>query len=667
MGHGAWGMGHGALVIFWCVSPAQISSNKLPTPCSLLPVPYSLFPIAYSLLMIQPNVLLKNRYRVIQKLGKGGFGQTFEVEDGGIVKVLKILYLDRCSNQEAKRKAIALFQREAAVLSRLKHPGIPKVDPDGYFTWSGGTGEPLHCLVMEKIDGITLKQWRLYQAQRPLSEDQAITWLKQIAEILDQLHQQELIHRDIKPSNIMIRPNGQLAVIDFGAVREVTETYLEKQERDVTGTVIISAGYTPPEQVEGHAVPQSDFFALGRTFVYLLTGKPPTDFDKDTRTGKLQWRERAPQVSKELGDLIDYLMATFPGQRPQTPQMILRCIEDIICPVAIAPPTLPIPQQQPGLSNSQKPRSLLSLISSLLPIFTPPGAWQKVKLRRTLTEHTEAVAAIAISPDGKILASGSDDKTIKLWLLRSGKLLNTLTEHSNRISTLAISPDGEILASGSYDRTIKLWSLATGDLLQTFRGRPDRVRDIAFSPNGQTLISIGEWEIKIWAVRTGKALRILAENSNSARLIRFSPDGQTCAIGSLNGTLELWNPHSGKLVGTLSSGSSSITALAFSPDGQILVSGSSGGIQFWNPHSFKLLRTEATESPGVATLAFSPDGQTLASGSGPMIELWNRDHGKRRAKLSGHSIAVRAVAFSPDGDILVSGGSDRCLKIWQSV
>ena len=616
--------------------------------------------------MIEQNVLLQNRYRVLQKLGKGGFGQTFEVDDRGIPKVLKVLHLDRCYNNDAKQKAIALFQREAAVLSRLEHPGIPKVDPDGYFMWSEGTDEPLHCLVMERIDGITLKQWRSYQGNRLISEDQAIAWLKQLAEILAQLHQQELIHRDIKPSNIMIRPNGQLAVIDFGAVREVTETYLQKQQGNITGTVIISAGYTPPEQVEGHAVSQSDFFALGRTFVYLLTGKHPTEFDKNARTGKLQWRESAPQISKELADLIDYLMATFPGQRPQTAQMILRCIEDIVSPILPPPPRQSI-IQKPRSPTPQQSRPFLSLISSLLPSVTLPGAWEKVKLRRTLSGHTEAVSSIAIAPDGETLVSASEDKTIKLWSLRTGKLLNTLTGHTNRISDLAISPDGETLASGSYDRTIKLWSLPNGDLLQTFFGRPERIRDIAFSANGQTLISVGDSEVKVWAVRTGKLLRVLGGNSSSARLVSFSPDGQTCAIGTLHGTLELWNPHNGKLVGTFISESSSITALTFSPDGQILASGSSAMIQLWNPHTLRLLRTWSTETSGVASLAFSPDGQTLASASGTIIELWNPHNGKRLTRLSGHSQSVRSLAFNPDGDILVSGSSDRKIKIWQSV
>ncbi len=297
--------------------------------------------------MIQPGLLLQNRYRVIQKLGEGGFGTTFEVEDAGTAKVLKVLL----NNYP---KAVSLFQREAEVLQRLGYPGIPRVDPDGYFTFEPeASSEPLHCLVMEKIAGQNLQEWLL--ENQPISQEQAIDWLKQLAPILHQVHQQQYFHRDIKPSNIMLKPDGQLVLIDFGAVRELTETYWRKvEQKDVTG--MISPGYTPPEQYDGQAEMKSDFFALGRTFVHLLTGKHPIDFYKDSQTGALIWRDSAEQISESLADLIDYLMAPFPGQRPENALVILDNLESLgenkapVKPsamVEIEPLTRP-PSQEPG-------------------------------------------------------------------------------------------------------------------------------------------------------------------------------------------------------------------------------------------------------------------------------------------------------------------------------
>lgn len=617
-------------------------------------------------IMIEPNQLLQNRYRVIRKLGKGGFAQTFEVDDCGIKKVLKVLSLERFSQQESKQKAVDLFQREAAVLSRLNHPGIPKVEPDGYFVLSPETDELIHCLVMEKIDGVTLKQWRTENRDRFLTQEEAMSWLKQLVEILEQLHRQELIHRDIKPSNIMIRPNGQLVLIDFGAVREITNTYLQRQKDNITGTVIISTGYTPPEQMEGHAVPQSDFFALGRTFVYLLTGKAPTEFERNPRTGKLQWRENATQISREFGDLIEYMMATFHGKRPQNPQMILSCLDDIVSPQPELPPPPPIPQIQHKLTET-KGKSLFGIIWRFLQNPNPVSPWEKVKVRRTLTGHRDIIESIAISPDGQTIVSGSYDATIKIWSLRTGELQNTLKGHNNRITCVAISTDGQIIASGSYDQTIKLWSLSTGKFLQSLEDRPDRVRDIAFSPNGQILLSIGDWEIKLWAVKTGKLLRILAGNSQGSRLVAFSPDRHTCAIGSLNGTLEIWHPSIGRQLRTFANRMCGIGAIAFSPDGQILASASGTTIDFWHPQTGKLINSFSVESDSIASLAFSPDGKIIASASGKIIEMWDVQSNKRLTKLSGHTKPVYSLAFNPEGDILVSGAADQTLKIWQWV
>ena len=286
------------------------------------------------------KLLLQDRYRVVRPLSMGGFGQTFEVDDRGTLKVLKVLNPARFSDPRSKQKVVSLFQQEAEVLSQLHHSGIPKVDSDGYFPfWPKDSQEPLHCLVMEKIDGLNLQEWLEGQGNQPITPVQALNWLKQLAEILEQVHQKQYFHRDIKPPNIMLRPDGQLVLIDFGAVRELTQTYLQQQ--NVTGTVIGTPGYTPPEQMHGRAVPQSDFFALGRTFVHLLTGRHPLDLHENPQTGKLIWRNSVPHISKSwvdliykllgrsLADFIDELMEPSWKKRPKNTRVILKRLKKI--------------------------------------------------------------------------------------------------------------------------------------------------------------------------------------------------------------------------------------------------------------------------------------------------------------------------------------------------
>ena len=268
------------------------------------------------------ELLLQGRYRVKSKLGGGGFGDTYELIDrSGEAKVLKVLIDDR-------PKAVELFQREAEVLKVLNHPGIPKVEQDGYFLYFPRNSQKhLHCLVMEKIEGFNLYRYIKQQGNRPINPELAIKWLRELTLILQEVHSQKFFHRDIKPSNIMLRADGRLALIDFGTVRQVTKTYVEKKAAgDVTG--IVSSGYTPLEQINGQAVQQSDFFALGRTFIYLLTGEAPSQLYNPS-TNLLEWRNRVPTISPNFADILDEMMAHSTFDRPQNTQIILQKLQKI--------------------------------------------------------------------------------------------------------------------------------------------------------------------------------------------------------------------------------------------------------------------------------------------------------------------------------------------------
>ncbi len=284
--------------------------------------------------MLSTGMLVQNRYRIVEKLGSGGFGEVFAVRDEKychkvkVIKVLKVLNLDNFTPSE-KDKSIALFQREAKVLSHLNHPGIPKVETDGYFTIEHDR-ETIHCLVMEKIIGENLLTWLQQRDRQPISSSLAIDWLKQLLEILQELHQNHYFHRDIKPENIMLQPNGKLVLIDFGGVRQINNTYLVKLGEDREHTRLMSPeGYTPIEQINGKAVPQSDFFALGRTMVHLLTGIVPINLPENETNGDLIWRDRAPEIPDKLADLLDEMMALFPRERPSSAAVILSRLNDL--------------------------------------------------------------------------------------------------------------------------------------------------------------------------------------------------------------------------------------------------------------------------------------------------------------------------------------------------
>lgn len=644
------------------------------------------------------QLVLQGRYRIARLLGEGGFAKTYELDDRGDRKVLKVLQL-------TDPKAILLFKKEAELLSHLRHQGIPRVEADGYFTFAPKNNQkPLHCLVMEKINGPNLEEWLYARDNKPITQEQAIDWLQQLTEILHKVHQQKFFHRDIKPANIMLRSNGQIVLIDFGSAREVTGTYLAKMGVGQKGTVVASRGYTPPEQDSGHPVPQSDFFALGRTFVHLLTGRHPLDF-YDVRTDELHWRDSAPQASKPFADFIDELMARLPGQRPPNTEVILQRLAELSKPglqLAASPPSrfnLLVTLKEKWLAIgaialvgcvgvgqaviygyfiprlNESPNGNTKIMSLPTPVAGLPGADGEEKKPAENGKRQRSGSAGASYPE----ENRASDLAQKITYDKKFRLAKTLFGHSLDVRSVAISPDGETIASGSFDTTIKIWNFSSGESLLTLNGHSDAeelVSAVAIARDGKTLVSGSNsygGTIKVWNLQTGELLNSLPKNIEGVASVAISPDGGAIASGSEDATVKLWDLGSGTLQATLSGHAGTVRSVAFSPDGQLIASGSEDGtVKLWNRNGGTLLKTLSGHSGIVYSVAFSPDGQTLASGSGDgTIKLWNVGSDCRLKQqcsairiLPSQAGTVYSVAFSPDGQALASGSLSGKITLW---
>ncbi|MCC5652758.1 serine/threonine protein kinase [Nostoc sp. XA013] len=581
------------------------------------------------------ELLLEGCYRITRPIGKGGFARTFEVSDSGKLKILKVLTLNQT-------KAVSLFRQEAEVLKRLNHSGIP--NGEEYFKFfPQNSQEPVHCLVMEKIDGENLYEWLEKRGNRPISEKQAVLWLTQLANILHEVHQQQFFHRDIKPSNIMLTADGQLVLIDFGIAREITGTYEKKQAAGQI-TKLVSDGYAPLEQINGHAVPQSDFFALGRTFVHLLTGKYPLDLMDDPYgdpyTAGLNWRVEANQISPLLADFIDHLMMRPVKDRPVNTQAILQRLSEIN-------ETL-YPTKLTQSKSSKPPSTVKAHIISLECTF---ASWN--------SGHSKAVLALAISPDGQTLVSGSEDNTIKVWNLKNGHEILTITGHSKQVNSVAITPDGQTLVSGSDDKKIKIWNLKTGEEISTIIANSGNILSVVISPD-QTAIGGSDGTVALWNLKTGNYIRTLAMHEYRVTSVAISPNGYV-ASGSWDTTIKVW-PKS-----TFTGHSKGVSSVAISSNEQIIVSASEDKtIIVWNLTTGEQIYTLSGHSGAVNSVAISPDGQTVVSGSDDeKIKVWNLSNGQEVYTVTGHLDGVNALVFSPDGQILVSAGKDTTIKVWR--
>ena len=264
------------------------------------------------------ELLIDGRYRVQSLLGQGGFGLTYEVLDlYSQPKVLKVL-------TDNNPKYVELFQQEARVLEIMNHPGIPKLDLNGYFTYYPQNElEPLHCIVMEKIEGLNLEEYLAKRANKPIFYKRALRWLAELSLILEKVHNLNFFHRDIKPSNIMLKANGCLVLIDFGTARQLSNSYIQKQSAGLV-TGIVSSGYTPAEQMRGKATKQSDFYALGGTLVFLLTASNPLKF-YNPQTDKIEWSSAAvDDIPSGFVDLLDSMLSSFPIDRPKNARDIFQ-------------------------------------------------------------------------------------------------------------------------------------------------------------------------------------------------------------------------------------------------------------------------------------------------------------------------------------------------------
>ncbi|HEY9623235.1 MAG TPA: serine/threonine-protein kinase [Crinalium sp.] len=266
--------------------------------------------------------LFRNRYRILQTLGRGGFGVTYLAKDITLPGTPECVIKQLCpkvNNPAVLQRASERFEREAKTLAQLgSHAQIPCLLD--YFETNGE-----FYLVQEYVKGGNLA--REVKQNGVLSEFAVKRFLREILPVLSYVHQNQVIHRDIKPLNILrCVDDGRLVLIDFGAVKEKIAEVDELTHRGSTTQFVGTVGFAPPEQLALRPVFASDIYAIGVTCLYLLTGRPPMEFDCDSLSGEILWQPLLT-VSDHFGKILSKMLKISPRDRYQSAEQVLRALE----------------------------------------------------------------------------------------------------------------------------------------------------------------------------------------------------------------------------------------------------------------------------------------------------------------------------------------------------
>ncbi|MBS0418132.1 MAG: protein kinase [Proteobacteria bacterium] len=287
-----------------------------------------------------------------------------------------------------------------------------------------------------------------------------------------------------------------------------------------------------------------------------------------------------------------------------------------------------------------------------------------------ITGHTDRVRSVAISPDGRLIATASFDNTARLWDAQTGQEIRTLAGPGAHFIQIVFSLDGSRIATASYDKTARLWDAKTGQALQVFKGHTDRLRSLGFSRDGRRLVT-GSYDLtaRIWDVATGKQLQVLTGHDEVISGVGFSPDGTRVVTASYDKSVRIWNAVTGREVKRLVGHTDRVTSAEFSPDGlRVLTASGDKSARIWDVSTGKELVQLRGHTQLVAAATFSADGKNVITAAyDRTARIWDSNTGQPLFLLAGHTDTVESAVFSRDGSRAITASSDRTVRIWDMV
>ena len=663
------------------------------------------------------------RYKLLEKLGEGGFGEVWAAEQREPIRrrvALKIIKLGMDTKQ-----VIARFEAERQALAMMEHPNIAKVLD------AGATDSGRLYFVMELVRGIPITT---YCEEQQLGTHGRLDLFIKTCQAIQHAHQKGIIHRDIKPSNVMITLHDGVPVpkvIDFGIAKatqvELTEKTVYTQLHQFIGT----PAYMSPEQAEMTGLDidtRSDIYSLGVLLYELLTGKTPfdgkalmkagidemrriireveplrpsTQFSR-TRAYRNQLGSAKPEIESsrlDIDDDLDWIvMKCLEKDRTRRYETanglamdLLRHLRDE--PVVARPPSTTYRVQKAFRRNKLAFTSAAVVVAALL---TALGisAWQTTVANRAREVEQQSLYAANLNRAQSAWDQNNIGQVRQLldetaaypdrgfewyyWQRQAHLEVRTFQGHTDGVWAVAYSADGKRIATGSSDHTAKVWDVSTGQELHTLNGHNDWVAGIAYSPDGLRIVTASsDQTARIWDAMSGKELRMLVGHTHWVTSVAFSPDGLSILSGSHDNTAKVWDARTGaerfKLKATKDGiRPRGVSAVAYSPNGhQIATAGHDTTVKIWDALTGDDLYSLAGLTNSIWALAFSRDDRFLvAGGTGRTVSVWDLATREQIHRFEWRDISdpgISSVAFSPDGQFIIAGAWNDLARIWNAV
>ena len=562
--------------------------------------------------------LRKGDYTLNDVIGCGSFGLIYSAIDARIGQELAIkeFFPCECVREEGSYKLRPLdndlgalnvlrtqFEEEFKVLERFERPGIVKVYK--LFSEKGGL-----FLVMELLKGATVEE--ILRRFQSLEEALSLWIIRRLVHTLETIHLSGLVHGDIKPENLFLTSDGQVILLDFGAVNH----YLTRGHK---APRFLTPGYAPPEQYQPKSVPDpsNDLYAVGATLYEMLTGNPPPDAIERTKGSRLPAPTRkGAVVSAPTVSALGRTLALAQEKRPASAHALL----GLLPTPEIQKPTIGATWEQMAPWEGHRQgivRIRLSADGQLLSTADKSGQLRlwSVDQERCLgvVEFEKEISDIAIHPEDKWMAVSLSGGQVDLMEFSTGKQLATLRTGTPPVSCLAFTPDGNYLVCGLYDGRVELRSLIHKGKRKMMRAHDAPVNRITFSPSGRLMaLASNDRSASIWDLRTGRRIRSFEDHHRPVQIARFSNCGRFLATGGSDMSLRVFDVKRGDEFRRLKGHEAMVWDILYTEDGESLLSCSADRtVRLWDMHNFRESECFPLSEAWLCSMAFSPANSTL--------------------------------------------------------